>query len=124
MAYVFYILRLNAPSIIAQKGKSLYVLFSNKWFFDAIYNLIFVRGILAIAHKFRSIDKDVIDYAGPNGVAGFSKRFAKTLSCFQSGYVHHYALVMIIALIALMSWFIFQADPSFYKPAITIEEGL
>ncbi len=123
LAYFLYIARADLPAVLARRGKALYVLFKNKWFFDAIYSAVIVRGILSLGWIFRRADKGCIDALGPDGCAGCSNRLAIALSAFQSGYVYRYAFVMIISLIGLMTWFILKADPSFYRPEV-IEEHL
>lgn len=130
-AYLAYVAKPSIPSIICKIFLPIYVLFFNKWFFDRIYNFIIVKPIISIGHIFNKSDKDVIDAVGPDGFAGFTSRFSKSLSNFQSGYVYHYAFVMIISLVCITSWFVFKADPSFYAsadipnqmPITLIEEG-
>ncbi len=117
LAYLFYMVKPSSPSVVVRIFKPFHSLFFNKWFFDQIYSFIFVRNALSLGRVFSSGDRNVIDRVGPDGVAGFSSRFAKNLSVFQSGYVFQYALVMIISLICIVSWFVFKADPSFYMPA-------
>ena len=116
-AYLIYMVKPGTSSVIARLTKPLYTLFFNKWFFDQIYHALFVKPALCIGRLFSASDKSIIDRAGADGFAGFSGRFAKTLSKFQTGFVYQYALVMIISLICIVSWFVFKADPSFYMPA-------
>ncbi len=113
-AYLIYMFFPVVPALFVRIFRPLYMLFFNKWWFDQIYNVLFVKTSFSIGRLFWRADKNVIDGVGPDGVSGFSGRFAKTLSRFQSGFVYHYALVMIMTLICLVSWFVFKADPSFY----------
>lgn len=115
LAYVCYLLRPSIPALVIRLFKPLHVLFFNKWFFDQLYAFLFVKTALCLGRVFWVYgDQKTIDGVGPNGVAGFSQRFAGNLSRFQTGFVYQYALVMIIFLIAFVSWFVFKADPSFY----------
>ncbi len=116
LAYIVYMVKPGTSLIIVSVFKPLHILFFNKWFFDSIYNYIFVRNSFTLGHAFSRSDKNLIDKIGPDGIAGFSERFSGNLSKFQTGYVYQYALVMIIALISIVSWFVFKADPSFYMP--------
>ncbi|MCI5059703.1 MAG: NADH-quinone oxidoreductase subunit L [Alphaproteobacteria bacterium] len=79
-------------------------LFFNKWWFDELYHHAFVRPALFFGDVFTKSDKKVIDGFGPDGVAKTSQKFGGLLSRFQTGYVFQYALVMIIGLIALVTW--------------------
>ena len=115
LAYLIYMVRPGTSGVISRLFKPLYVLFFNKWFFDPIYNALFVRRAVALGRIFWKSDKAVIDGVGPDGVSGTSVRLARGLSKFQSGFVYHYALVMIVALLILISWFVLKADPSFYR---------
>ena len=117
-AYVFYIVRPTMPSTIARIFKPLHRLFFNKWWFDELYHAVFVKNTVRLGNLFWKSDKNVVDGIGPDGVAGFSVRFARGLSAFQSGYVYQYALVMIVALVSIISWFVFKADPSFYSAPV------
>ena len=121
IAYLLYIARPDIPAVLARKGGMLHALCRNKWFFDAIYSNVFVRGSLSLGWIFKRADKGVIDAAGPDGIAGFSSRLASNLSGFQNGFIYRYAFIMIITLICLISWFVYKADPSFYMPEIIPE---
>lgn len=115
LAYFCYLLRPSIPAKMVKVFKPLHVLFYNKWFFDQIYSVLFVKTAFCLGRVFWVYgDQKSIDGVGPNGVAGFSQRLASNLSKFQSGFVYQYALVMIIFLIVFVSWFVFKADPSFY----------
>ncbi|MBI1300488.1 MAG: NADH-quinone oxidoreductase subunit L [Alphaproteobacteria bacterium] len=114
-AYLVYMLRPNMAGLIVRIFKPLHTLFFNKWFFDQIYNSLFVKNALIAGRALWRSDKKVIDYFGADGFAGFSGRMAGYLSRFQSGYVFQYAFVMMITLVCIISWFIFRADPSFYS---------
>ena len=113
-AYLIYMVRPGTSTLIVRILKPLHALFFNKWWFDQLYRFLFVKPVFLLGRLFWSSDKNVIDGVGPDGIGGFSKRLGKGLSNFQSGYIYQYALVMIIALISLISWYVFKADPSFY----------
>ncbi len=115
LAYIIYMLKAGSASVIVKMFKPLHKLFFNKWFFDPIYNALFVKNALALGRIFWRSDKNIVDRIGADGVAGFSARLAAGFSAFQSGYIYKYALVMIISLIVIISWFVFKADPSFYS---------
>ncbi len=116
-AYLIYMVKPGSSGVFVRLFKPLHSLFFNKWFFDQIYAMIFVKPTFLLGRVFSNGDKNVIDKVGPDGFAGFSARLAQNISKFQSGYVYQYALVMIISLICIISWFVLKADPSFYMPA-------
>jgi NADH-quinone oxidoreductase subunit L len=107
LAYMMYMWR---PKL-AERAKTfyppLYSLFYNKWFFDEIYNFIFIRNSFRLGRFFWGVDKNVVDRFGPDGSAFASSKFARGLSRFQTGFIYQYAFVMMIALVAIFSWFFF-----------------
>ncbi len=115
LAYLIYMLKPGTSSLITRAFKPLHTLFFNKWYFDELYTGLFVRNALRLGRIFWRGDKQIVDGIGPDGVSGLSQRIGNNLSKFQSGYVYQYALVMIVALICIVSWFVFKADPSFYS---------
>lgn len=117
MAYIFYMFVPSLPGLFVRIFKPVHTLLYRKWFFDEMYNIAFVRNAFRLGRVFWTGDKKVIDGMGADGVSGLSVRCAAALSRFQSGYVFQYAFVMIIALVAIVSWFVFKADPSFYMSA-------
>lgn len=105
LAYHFYMWRRGlAPKFAANVG-FVNTLFARKWFFDEIYN----DALVIPAQKFGNFlwqkgDRGTIDAAGPDGVAAASQGFGRVLSRFQSGFVYHYALIMLVALIGLFAF--------------------
>ncbi len=83
----------------------------HKWYFDELYNVIFVRPAFALGRFFwKRGDEQTIDRFGPHGAAvavGLGNRITTRL---QSGYVYSYALVMLLGLIAATSWVIWWAS--------------
>ncbi len=84
---------------VADSGGPLHALFSNKWYFDEIYNATLVRGAALLGNVFWRADKKVIDGIGPDGVAKVTSVSARILSRMHSGYLYHYAFVIIGAAI-------------------------
>lgn len=119
LAYLLYLKLPNMPAKIVARLKPVHNLFFRKWYFDEIYDAVFTKNAFRLGRLFWiGGDQNTIDRIGPNGVAGLSGRIAGGLSKFQSGYVYQYAFVMMITLIAIVSWYVFKADPSFYTPTI------
>lgn len=107
-AFVVYMFREGMADKIARAFKPLHTLFYNKWYFDELYNFLFVKPCFVIGKLFWKGDKNVIDGLGPDGVSKLSRGIAGRLGVFQTGYMFHYAFVMMIGLIGLVSWFIYR----------------
>jgi NADH-quinone oxidoreductase subunit L len=110
IAYMMYQRSEDAPQRLATMFAPLYRFFLNKWYFDELYNLIFVRPAFWIGRLFwKQGDVGIIDRFGPNGsaaVVAFSSRMAVRM---QSGYLYSYALVMLLGLVAAVSWMMVRA---------------
>jgi len=110
LGWLFYMKMTSAPQVIAKVFKPLHSLFFNKWHFDEIYNKIFVKPSFAFGRLFFGTDKHVVNNLGPDGVAKTSYGIGGLLSRFQSGYIFQYAFIMMIGLIALITWFYMKSD--------------
>jgi NADH-quinone oxidoreductase subunit L len=110
VAYLMYQRSEDAPQKLATMFAPLYRFFLNKWYFDELYNLIFVRPAFWFGRLFwQQGDIGIIDRFGPNGsaaVVSFTSRMAVRL---QSGYLYTYALVMLLGLVAAVSWMMVKA---------------
>ncbi|KCZ94358.1 NADH-quinone oxidoreductase subunit L [Hyphomonas johnsonii] len=80
---------------IADSGGPLYQLFSNKWYFDELYNATLVKGSAMLGNAFSKADKKIIDGLGPDGVTSLTRWGARRLSAMHTGYLYHYAFVII-----------------------------
>jgi NADH-quinone oxidoreductase subunit L len=104
--YVFYQWRPSWPHAVSQRLRGLYLLFYNRWYFDQVYNFAFVSGSLRVASTlWRRVDQQMIDGYGPNGVARLSRRVAGRFSSWQTGFIYHYAFVMLIGLTVFLAWY-------------------
>jgi NADH-quinone oxidoreductase subunit L len=80
----------------------------NKWYFDELYDLIFVRPAMWLGRFFwKKGDGAVIDGLGPDGVSARIGDISQQAVKLQSGYVYHYAFAMLIGVAAILSWFTF-----------------
>lgn len=110
-AYLAYMFVPKIPQIFVGIFKPVHKLFFNKWFFDEVYNFVFVKGALVLGNRFwKNGDGDIINGLGPDGLSKLSQNLGQKLSRFQSGYVFQYAFVMVIAVVAIISWFIFTSN--------------
>lgn len=108
LAYFIYIARPNLPQKLAKFFKPFYNISFNKWYFDEIYEALFVKPIKKLGLFFWNIiDKRIIDNLGPNGLASLSRFFSQQTSKIQTGYVYHYCLAMALGIILFLSYIIF-----------------
>ncbi|MHB1092683.1 NADH-quinone oxidoreductase subunit L [Thiobacillus sp.] len=102
----FYLKRPDIPAALAQRFNFLYRLLFNKYWFDELYNWVFIKGARALGNGlWRRGDQSVIDGFFVNGSAHLVERFSRLLKAFQSGYIYHYAFAMLIGVFALVTWF-------------------
>ena len=104
-AYVFYLLIPSLPSLISKTFSPLYNLFFNKWYFDEIYDYLFVKSFVKIGIVFwKKGDENTIDRYGPNGVSKLVKNISSKSTIIQSGFIYHYDFAMLIGLVVLLTW--------------------
>ena len=106
-AYVFYIVDRTIPVRLASQLRALYLFLLNKWYFDELYDWLFVRPAMFVGDGlWKSGDGAVIDGLGPDGVAAVTRDLAGQASRLQTGYLYHYAFAMMIGLVALVTWYL------------------
>ncbi|MGE3290947.1 MAG: NADH-quinone oxidoreductase subunit L [Geminicoccaceae bacterium] len=104
-----YLGRPGLGARIAAMAGPVNTFFYNKWYFDELYDLLFVRAAKAIGYGlWRGGDVGIIDRFGPDGVAHSTLDTAKRVMRLQTGYVYHYAFVMLIGVAALVSWYLYR----------------
>jgi NADH-quinone oxidoreductase subunit L len=103
-AYMYLVKEGMGARLAAHQGL-LYVFFYNKWFFDELYQATFVRAAKFLGDLFwKGGDQRIIDGFGPDGVAAVSQAVGRGASRVQSGYVYHYAFVMLLGVAGLLSF--------------------
>jgi NADH-quinone oxidoreductase subunit L len=104
-AYYMYIRRPDVPGKLAAANPGLYQFLLNKWYFDELYDLIFVRPALWIGRAFwRGFDDWLIDEKITEGLGRRVQNVTAWVTKLQSGYVYHYAFAMLIGVAALLTW--------------------
>ncbi|HSC19753.1 MAG TPA: NADH-quinone oxidoreductase subunit L [Rhizomicrobium sp.] len=107
IAFYYYILRPELPPQMAARRGLLYLFLYNKWYFDELYNVIFVRPALWLGRVLWKVgDGLIIDGLGPDGISARVLDATRGAIRLQSGYVYQYAFVMILGVVALATWFI------------------
>jgi NADH-quinone oxidoreductase subunit L len=108
VAYLFYIRRTDLPAKLAAQHEPLYKFLLNKWYFDELYDFIFVRPAMWLGSFFwKKGDGMVIDGLGPDGISARVIDVTSQVVRLQSGYLFHYAFAMLIGVAALVTWFMF-----------------
>ena len=108
-AYVFYIRAPQAPVKLAEIYRPIYLWLLNKWYFDELYDLLFVKPAFALGRLFwHRGDERTIDRLGPNGAAWLVAQNARVAGKIQSGHVYTYAFVMLLGLTGAVTWAIAQ----------------
>jgi NADH-quinone oxidoreductase subunit L len=109
VAAYFYLRRPDLPDNLAQQQVVLYRFLLNKWYFDEIYDFLFVRPALWLGRVlWKGGDGRVIDGLGPDGVSARVLDVTRNVVRLQTGYLYHYAFAMLIGAAALITWFMFS----------------
>jgi NADH-quinone oxidoreductase subunit L len=104
-AWYMYIKNPSAPKKLAESQWLLYQFLLNKWYFDEMYDFLFVRSSKALGRfLWKKGDVATIDAYGPNGVASAVGGLTQRVVRLQSGYLYHYAFAMLIGVAALVTW--------------------
>ncbi|WP_414471160.1 NADH-quinone oxidoreductase subunit L [Microvirga sp. M2] len=109
LAVYMYIVDTKKPVQLATDHPILYRFLLNKWYFDELYDAIFVRPAMAIGRFFwRTGDQRIIDGLGPDGISARVLDVTRGAVRLQSGYVYHYAFAMLIGVAALVTFYLFR----------------
>jgi NADH-quinone oxidoreductase subunit L len=110
VAWLFYIRRPDIPVQLAREHQMLYRFLLNKWYFDELYEVIFVRPAKWLGRfLWKKGDGFVIDGFGPDGVSSGVLDVTRNVVKLQSGYLYHYAFAMLMGVAGLITWFMFSA---------------
>ncbi|KQV31743.1 NADH:ubiquinone oxidoreductase subunit L [Rhizobium sp. Root1203] len=104
-AWYMYIKSPSTPAVLARQHRVLYQFLLNKWYFDELYDFLFVRSAKALGRfLWKKGDVGVIDTYGPNGIAARVVDVTNRVVRLQTGYLYHYAFAMLIGIAALVTW--------------------
>jgi NADH-quinone oxidoreductase subunit L len=109
IAWYCYIINPALPPSLAKRFPDLYQFLLNKWYFDDLYDAMFVRPAKRLGHYlWKFWDEAIIDGLGPNGAALLTHLSAGRLSLLQTGYVYHYAFAMLLGFMAIVGWVVLR----------------
>ena len=105
LSYIFYIWRTDMPRKLAQNQRYLYSFLLNKWYFDEIYEILFVRSARFLGHfLWKKGDGQTIDGFINNFSMVFIPLLTKLAGRAQSGYIFTYAFAMVLGIVVLITW--------------------
>ena len=103
-------------------GREIYLFLNKRWLFDKVYNEFIAKPVMKFGYhvSFKALDKGAIEMVGPFGIIVGMQALIKEVSKFQSGFLYHYALMMLIgvtfliSLVGLSPVLSFWVDPRLY----------
>ncbi|RCL00117.1 MAG: NADH-quinone oxidoreductase subunit L [Candidatus Tokpelaia sp. JSC189] len=105
MAFLFYIVAPSIPKSLAANFSRIYNFLLNKWYFDELYDVLFVRPTFVVGNFFWKIGDDkIIDGLGPNGIAARVMDITNKVIRMQTGYLYHYVFAILIGIAAFITW--------------------
>ncbi len=108
VAWLFYIRRPDLPGGWRASSACSTSFLLNKWYFDEIYDFLFVRPTMWLGRLFwKGGDGFIIDGFGPDGVSARVLDVTRNVIRLQTGYLYHYAFAMLIGVAAFVTWFMF-----------------
>jgi len=107
LAYWMYVRDTSVPARIAQEQPMVYRFLLNKWYFDELYDIIFVRPAKRLGQfLWRTGDGKIIDGMGPDGISARVLDTTSWVVRLQTGYIYHYAFTMLVGVAALVTWYL------------------
>jgi NADH-quinone oxidoreductase subunit L len=105
-AYLLYMAVPTLPALLAERFHGVYLFLLNKWYFDELYDRLFVRPAMRLGDiLWKGGDGGIIDRFGPDGLAAATVRATRAIVRVQTGLVYHYAFAMLIGIVVLVTLF-------------------
>ena len=109
ISYYLFVKNKDLPNSIVEINKPLYNFLVNKWYFDELYEILFIKPSKKIGlFLWKFFDVKIIDRFGPDGVSSLIKKFSIKANKFQSGYIYQYAFIMLLGFSALLTFLIIK----------------
>ncbi len=104
LAWYAYMTTSRLPERLVAQHEPLHKFLLNKWYFDELYNAVFIRPAFWIGRQlWKKGDGKVIDGLGPDGVAATTIKAAKRVAALQTGYVYHYAFAILVGVVVFVT---------------------
>jgi NADH-quinone oxidoreductase subunit L len=109
ISYYLFVKNKDLPNSIVEINKPLYNFLVNKWYFDELYEILFIKPSKKIGlFLWKFFDVKIIDGFGPDGISSIIKKFSIKANKFQSGYIYQYAFIMLLGFSALLTFLIIK----------------
>ena len=109
ISYYLFVKNKDLPNSIVEINKPLYNFLVNKWYFDELYEVLFIKPSKKIGlFLWKFFDVKIIDGFGPDGISSLIKKFSIKANKFQSGYIYQYAFIMLLGFSALLTFLIIK----------------
>ena len=106
-AYLMYFFAPGLPVALSSGFQGLHRFLLNKWYFDEVYEKFLVKPAFEVGRNlWKAIDGALIDGVGPNGIAAAVRVLARRAGAIQTGYMYHYAFVMLLGAVVFITWFL------------------
>ena len=107
LSYYLFVKNKSITNWLANENQPIYNFLLNKWYFDELYDFLFVKPFKKIGIFFwKNVDIKIIDKFGPDGISNLIKIFSNKAVKFQSGYIYQYAFIMLLGFSALLTYLI------------------
>ena len=107
ISYYLFVKNKKLPNAIASINKPLYNFLLNKWYFDELYEVLFIKSSKKLGlFLWKFCDGTIIDGFGPDGISSFIKKCSIKATKFQSGFIYQYAFIMLLGFSALLTFLI------------------
>jgi len=107
ISYYLFVKNKNIIKWLVEENKPLYNFFVNKWYFDELYDFIFVQPSKKVGtYLWKNIDIKFIDKFGPDGISNLFKKLSIKAVKFQNGFIYQYAFIMLIGFTVLLTYLI------------------
>ena len=108
-SYYIFLKNKSVTNILVDTNKPIYYFLKNKWYFDELYDVLFVKSSKFLGrYLWKKIDGLIIDRFGPDGLSTLFKYFSIKAVKFQSGFIYQYAFVMLIGFSLILTIIIFN----------------
>jgi len=108
VAWWWYVKNPTIPGRVAGLHREAYLFLLNKWYFDELYDLVFVKPARWLGYLlWKGGDGKIIDGFGPDGISQAVINIARRAVALQTGYLYHYAFAMLIGVVGFVSWFFY-----------------
>jgi NADH-quinone oxidoreductase subunit L len=106
-SYYLFVKNKSITNWLITENKPLYNFLVNKWYFDELYDYLFVKSSKKVGIFFwKNVDIKIIDKFGPDGISNLIKIFSNKAVKFQSGFIYQYAFIMLIGFSAILTYLI------------------